>query len=312
MDNKLVERVDWIDITKGIAIFLMVCGHTGIPQSLSNWIWSFHMPLFFFISGLLYNPDKYCCLCSLLKKRTRTLLIPFMFFSVIALFMTSDSSFLSWMRHGWLNGCALWFIPVLFLTEMISYAIIKYLKKYMCFCGILIATIGYLLYLKSIRLPYNVDVCFYASLFYLLGYYFRDVIKNYNFKTYMIFLFAASNIAFSQLLPRTDMACNQCGWYGLNAINAIIGTLMVISLSKSFAYIPFKKFFMWGGKNSIVILGLSQILNMSLKGIMENLHLPSVLSSGFRHIVLWILLWWISIIINRYFPLVIGKKFRKK
>ena len=182
----------------------------------------------------------------------------------------------------------------------------------MCFCGILIATIGYLLYLKSIRLPYNVDVCFYASLFYLLGYYFRDVIKNYNFKTYVIFLFAASNIAFSQLLPRTDMACNQCGWYGLNAINAIIGTLMVISLSKSFAYIPFKKFFMWGGKNSIVILGLSQILNMSLKGIMANLHLPSVLSSGFRHIVLWILLWWISIIINRYFPLIIGKKFSKK
>ena len=40
-------RIDWIDLTKGIAIFLMVCGHTSSPLSLSYWIWSFHMPLFF-------------------------------------------------------------------------------------------------------------------------------------------------------------------------------------------------------------------------------------------------------------------------
>lgn len=31
-------RVDWIDLTKGIAVFLMVCGHTGLPEALSNWI----------------------------------------------------------------------------------------------------------------------------------------------------------------------------------------------------------------------------------------------------------------------------------
>ena len=52
-------RIDWIDLTKGIAIFLMVCGHTSIPLSISNWIWSFHMPLFFIISGILFNATKY-------------------------------------------------------------------------------------------------------------------------------------------------------------------------------------------------------------------------------------------------------------
>lgn len=36
-------RIEWIDIAKGMAIFLMVCGHTSIPENLSNWIWSFHM-----------------------------------------------------------------------------------------------------------------------------------------------------------------------------------------------------------------------------------------------------------------------------
>ena len=29
-------RIDWIDLTKGIAIFLMVCGHTSIPLSVSS------------------------------------------------------------------------------------------------------------------------------------------------------------------------------------------------------------------------------------------------------------------------------------
>lgn len=39
-------RIDWIDLTKGIAIFLMVCGHTSIPLSISNWIW-FSICLYF-------------------------------------------------------------------------------------------------------------------------------------------------------------------------------------------------------------------------------------------------------------------------
>lgn len=34
-----LQRIKWIDLTKGVAIFLMVCGHTGIPSLISNWIW---------------------------------------------------------------------------------------------------------------------------------------------------------------------------------------------------------------------------------------------------------------------------------
>ena len=303
-------RVDWIDVTKGIAIFLMVCGHTGLPEPLSNWIWSFHMPLFFLMSGLLYKADRYPSFILFLKKRIYSLLVPYVFFSIVILFSDRDLSLVECLKKGWMDGCALWFLPVLFFAEMISFQVIKCAKIYWWIYALFLYTIGYLLYLKSIRLPYNVDVCLYASLFYLLGYYFRDVIKNYNFKAYLIFLFAASNIALSQLLPRTDMAYNQCGWYGLNAINAITGTLMIIYLSKSFTYIPLKKFFMWGGKNSIIILGLSQTLNMSIKKIMENFQISYMLSSFMRHILLWLLLWLISILVNRYIPFIIGKKYR--
>ena len=43
------KRLQWIDVAKGIGIILMVLGHTSIPQMLSNFIWAFHMPLFFLI-----------------------------------------------------------------------------------------------------------------------------------------------------------------------------------------------------------------------------------------------------------------------
>lgn len=64
-----LQRLEWIDITKGFAIILMVFGHSSIPKSISNYIWSFHMPLFFIISGFLYNASKYKSPLSLIKKK---------------------------------------------------------------------------------------------------------------------------------------------------------------------------------------------------------------------------------------------------
>lgn len=111
-------RIDWIDLTKGIAIFLMVCGHTSIPLSISNWIWSFHMPLFFIISGILFNATKYPNFNLFIKKRGKTLIIPYIIFSLITLLTIHDQTLKEWLYKGWINGCALWFIPVLFFAEI--------------------------------------------------------------------------------------------------------------------------------------------------------------------------------------------------
>ena len=53
------QRIQYIDIAKGIGILLVVIGHCINSLSfLGKWIWSFHMPLFFVISGLCFNPSK--------------------------------------------------------------------------------------------------------------------------------------------------------------------------------------------------------------------------------------------------------------
>ena len=54
MDTK--KRDIRIDIMKGIAIILMVYGHSGAP--LKNFIYLFHMAVFFMISGYLFDEKK--------------------------------------------------------------------------------------------------------------------------------------------------------------------------------------------------------------------------------------------------------------
>ena len=52
-------RIDWIDSAKGIGIILMLLGHvSAMPKYFIILIFSFHMPLFFFLSGYLYKSQN--------------------------------------------------------------------------------------------------------------------------------------------------------------------------------------------------------------------------------------------------------------
>ena len=66
------NRNRWLDIAKGIAIILMVAGHTPIPSVMSHFIYAFHMPLFFISSGLVSNYEKYS-LVDYIKHKSYTL-----------------------------------------------------------------------------------------------------------------------------------------------------------------------------------------------------------------------------------------------
>ena len=65
----MIKRIDWIDIAKGLAIVLMVIGHTIPNNHFITLIFSFHMPLFIFLSGFVYKlPKDKCDLLTRLKK----------------------------------------------------------------------------------------------------------------------------------------------------------------------------------------------------------------------------------------------------
>lgn len=48
------NRIEEVDISKGIGMVLVITGHLCVGAPLRNFIYSFHMPLFFVLSGFVY------------------------------------------------------------------------------------------------------------------------------------------------------------------------------------------------------------------------------------------------------------------
>ena len=62
------QRIAWIDWAKAIGILLVLWG---------QWIYSFHIPLFFFISGYLAKNSYQLPFKAFAKKYARSLVIPY-------------------------------------------------------------------------------------------------------------------------------------------------------------------------------------------------------------------------------------------
>ncbi len=87
-------RVAWVDVAKGIGIFLVVEGHVlpGLQSAgllptdeqspglrfLHDWTYAFHMPLFFFLSGLFVLRSAQGGLARFLDGKLRTVLYPYL------------------------------------------------------------------------------------------------------------------------------------------------------------------------------------------------------------------------------------------
>lgn len=85
----MIKRISWIDVFKGIGIILVILGHIYSDDNYINvWIYSFHMPMFFFISIFLYvykdiNRKEFY------KNKFRSLIVPFLFFECLLYILVS-------------------------------------------------------------------------------------------------------------------------------------------------------------------------------------------------------------------------------
>jgi fucose 4-O-acetylase-like acetyltransferase len=105
-----VKRLSWLDCAKGIGIFLVVIGHVilGLRVDIvgpklhyyevaAKLIYTFHMPLFFFISGLLFGRRRPESLISFLHSMTIGIVAPYVIWSV--LFVVLQNAFPSNVNH---------------------------------------------------------------------------------------------------------------------------------------------------------------------------------------------------------------------
>lgn len=326
MQVEKTKRIEWVDLGKGFSIFLVVIGHTGIPFLLSTWLGSFRMPFFFFVSGMCFKYLKYPRLNDLVKKRTQTLIQPYIIFSGIVFIWAYILNYellqvkLSELYNGW-NGIALWFIPVLLGTELVFYWLKKYLKKdYLLLLFLLLfSVISYVFYLRSIHFPFKLEVVFSSVLFYGVGnlsskyliLFFERVSLRRLFYLLPIVLVLSIYLSINNL-PRLDMAANIIGSYVPTYITAFVGVLMMFVISVLVSKLEWfafaKKWVLFFGKNTYVILAFHQVVLMNLKMIFAQFNIPTYLNSGARHILLWGIIISFIFFINNYTPWVLGKK----
>ena len=111
----------WLDTAKGIGIILVIIGHSMFP--MHTLIDSFHMPLFFVLSGLTFSAKS--TFRSFVAKKAKRILFPFAFWSILSYIL------------GIYNG-PLWFLYTLFCALLIAWLLVK-----KCARNILIIIIGF-------------------------------------------------------------------------------------------------------------------------------------------------------------------------
>lgn len=327
------KRDNSIDIAKGIGIFLMVVGHTTSNKIILQWIYSFHMPLFFFLSGVFHLQGK--SYKEFLEKKVKTLLVPYFFFSIvlflffllvsknigfsveenlsikenfIGIFLANDMKGISQM--SW--GGQLWFLPALFLIENIYYFFCKFKGKIRIVLVICCLIINLILNeFININIPWSWLTVLIAINFYAFGHLFKDYIllKNKLKNVYLI-IFLGLNLLTGYYNDKIDMYSNAYGNIFLFLISSYFGIIFLIFFIKNF--IKKLKIFEYIGKNSLVILAfhrramtITKVLFVYLlqKEIPERNVVFDLLYSC------WEILLCIPaiIILNKYFSYLIGK-----
>ena len=260
------NRLQWLDIAKGFTIILMVLGHTSIPKFASDFIWSFHMPLFFIASGWCTNWDR-DSICKFISFKASALLLPFVLYSSIVLIasqLIGGGNLKTFLCIGW-EGYALWFIPVLFFALIVA-KLIKSVqaKNLQILFWLLTAVIGDGLSYNKIYLPWTFSTVPYACFLIILGSKAKQYQEYFSSPRWWLLIVGFLTAAIVSRFCRLDMAWNNILPVLPLTIGAVAGTLMMFSLS---AYI--EKYSVYAtkllskiGQETFVVVAFSQIIMM--------------------------------------------------
>ncbi len=272
------NRVDYIDVAKGLGICLVIWGHLFTYGSqISSIIFSFHMPLFFFLSGMVYNPNKNTCFKECLKRKVRSVLVPYIVFLCIGLGITliiptwRKELNIDVLKQQLLIGAPealhvgqVWFLICLFEVELVFYFFHKYVIKnnrFMTVC-ILLFTIWLANNISIVwphcyagRLPLKLDSMIMAFSFYSIGFLLKDIFNDKDFVKKNIILIIP--LLYFVLHSYTNGWVNIaiCAYNNLYyyLFFSLLGTFVIIYISQ---VLKKSKLLSYIGRNSLVIFSL--------------------------------------------------------
>ncbi len=283
--NNIVEtntRMDWLDTVKAIGMILVYIGHCNIP-GWNKYIYLFHMPLFFFISGYLWNKEKNQKLDSstFIKKKIKAYIIPY--FKIATICFIIYGIFINFFRLGgfttdffqqlfkyiygifiysrgtveWLPQCSpIWFLTCLFCAEIIYYFIMR--MKYPIIGVIFSCFIGFI-FSKCIKAPWNIDNAFSAIFFLYIGMQVRQYWKTLTNWKIILPLLVISGIIIYTNETLVDFDGNRYSNMLMMYIKSTIISLSVLTFVYKWGGVKWLSFF---GKETIVLFGYNYLINI--------------------------------------------------
>ncbi len=267
-------RTNWIDTARGYGIVLVIIGHimkedTAWQSGTLGFIYSFHMPLFFIISGYLLNVMKYS-FKDFGKKRVKTLLYPYFWLGMLIIAINwcffcfgSFSGMIDYLRQWFIQirFHVIWYLLCLFWAEIILYLIVRLTKDNIFLSGmicVLFAICGLVYdYLGGTELFWNIDLYPIATFYLFVGYVLRRVKLRWDW--YFLPISMSINavcILLNQMISGENLELfrMQYGCFPITLIGSIAGVYMVFWIS----YWKQVKWITYIGKNSMLYFGLHQ------------------------------------------------------
>lgn len=261
---KIETRLYSIDYAKILAMFLVVFAHLYAPNSAERlYIYSFHMPFFFWVSGMLHKFDGHIQL----KKYFRTLIVPYIFFTLLYLlfapvlyaagiwdinidlpdvngstlrgtFLMLKASILSpFSGNCYIINGTLWFLLALFWCKLwCDWMLVKNNQK-MKVALVILLFVLVLVFHPTHRLFIAQGLM--ALPFYFMGYMLKPYLQM-SFRTWclllVVILFLCLNIGITQINGHVSMVSTTFGTstfpinFVLFYINGILGSAMLLML----------------------------------------------------------------------------------
>lgn len=274
------QRIDFIDLAKGVCMILIVVGHCGINTYGGDTI-----PLYFIMSGMFFK--TYDNSKTFFIKKINGILIPFLFFYLIAyipfyiikfynpnLLITASNGLLDIFNNRQFFNGPIWFVITLFGCNILLYIVFKLINKdaFRIPVIIIIGTIGWMLGYYNIFLPCFVDVAMTSLPFFALGYYLKKT-YIFNLNRTLCLIVGIAFLMISCYIPhRISLHYNI-----IENLNSYFVSLTVafaiLYISASIKYIPFINYF---GKFSLIPLCIHHMIYRPLKVFLQDVDLVAI------------------------------------
>ncbi len=238
-------------------------GHIWFGSVFDYYIHAFHMPMWFILSGYFFDAKKNTKYYIL--KKMKELLAPYIFFALMYELLWTFMGNSQWSGIIWpntvqvpLNG-ALWFLPAMFVVNVVSFLLLKYTPWVIAV--IIITIISFAGSLHVVSLPFSADSAMVGIGFFLIGH----LLRKYGAKVlklkigYSVIGFILNTIL-KFINGYVNVRLNQYANIVLFWVNAVVGTVVFWNIARWMEHKATLSIFQEIGRQSLLYVCLNQFI----------------------------------------------------